>query len=351
MKIIKGKVFEPTKCVLYGIAGIGKTTLAGKFPAPLFIDLERGSMQLDVDRIVPETYAEVKAVISNLEQDSAGYKTLVIDSADWLETKIIQDICRAANVDSIEKYEKGYGKGWTKVSEEWAELLDRLDRLRVRNGMHIVLIGHSKVKKYTPADDSDYDRYTLTMGDRSAEALKKWADMVLFVKYDTYTVEENGKTKVKGNGKRVMYTTFAPCWDAKNRYGLPDKVPFEISSLAPVFKGGCPERAESTVPAAKIAEPARRDGATANPPQNVPETAKPAITAPPAVAPESERITELRELLETSGITEDELMAEVVRNGAVPAGTPLSNLNERTCNRLITHWETVSNNIKIKRSK
>ena len=40
MKIAKGKKASPAKVVIYGHEGVGKSTLASKFPSPLFLDIE-----------------------------------------------------------------------------------------------------------------------------------------------------------------------------------------------------------------------------------------------------------------------------------------------------------------------
>lgn len=40
MEIIKGKIPGAKKVVVYGPEGIGKSTFASMFPAPLFIDTE-----------------------------------------------------------------------------------------------------------------------------------------------------------------------------------------------------------------------------------------------------------------------------------------------------------------------
>ena len=85
MEIITGRKSTPVKGVLYGVAGIGKTTFAAKWPKPLFLDVEQGSWQLDVARVIPKSYAEFKDCIRQLQADAMGYQTLVIDSADWLE--------------------------------------------------------------------------------------------------------------------------------------------------------------------------------------------------------------------------------------------------------------------------
>lgn len=47
MNITKGKIPSPLKVVLYGVEGIGKSTFASQFPAPLFIDTEGSTKNLD----------------------------------------------------------------------------------------------------------------------------------------------------------------------------------------------------------------------------------------------------------------------------------------------------------------
>ena len=80
--------------------------------------------------------------------------------------------------------------------------------------------------------------------------LKEWADMVLFANYETYVVSPDNKMEKKkvSGGKRVMHTTHHACWDAKNRFGLPDKVNFDFGSIAG-FIPGTPEYAAAQSPA------------------------------------------------------------------------------------------------------
>lgn len=59
MKITRGKIPGAKKCVLYGPEGIGKSTLAAQFPAPLFIDTENGTKELDVARFDKPTSWEM----------------------------------------------------------------------------------------------------------------------------------------------------------------------------------------------------------------------------------------------------------------------------------------------------
>ena len=43
-----GKIETAKKVVIYGPEGIGKSTLASKFPRPVFIDCEGSTNELDV---------------------------------------------------------------------------------------------------------------------------------------------------------------------------------------------------------------------------------------------------------------------------------------------------------------
>ena len=59
--------------------------------------------------------------------------------------------------------------------------------------------------------------------------------MLLFMNYKTFVVvSENGTAKGQG-GKRVIYTSHHPCWDAKNRHGLPEEIEADFSEIAHLF--------------------------------------------------------------------------------------------------------------------
>jgi hypothetical protein len=49
--IENGPFIRAQKIVIYGPEAVGKSTLASKFPNPLFYDVEDGSLRLDVRRI------------------------------------------------------------------------------------------------------------------------------------------------------------------------------------------------------------------------------------------------------------------------------------------------------------
>ena len=51
MQIITGKQAGALKTVIYGPEGIGKSTLAARFPRPVFIDTEGSTRHMDVSRM------------------------------------------------------------------------------------------------------------------------------------------------------------------------------------------------------------------------------------------------------------------------------------------------------------
>ncbi|MGH8017743.1 MAG: ATP-binding protein [Opitutaceae bacterium] len=164
---------------------------------------------------------------------SHGFKTFVIDSVDSLERLLAVEICRKSNKDGLEDF--GYGKGFTYLAEEFARFLALLDRLRER-GMHLVLIGHSTIRKFEAPDAAgSYDRYELKLAKQVAALTKEWVDALLFVNYVTKLTEKDGKQKAVGGRERVIHTTHAAAFDAKNRYGLEEKLPCTIVALAPIF--------------------------------------------------------------------------------------------------------------------
>ena len=236
MQITRGKIPCAKKTVIYGPEGIGKSTFASMFPDPVFIDTEGSTKDMDVARLPsPSSWDmlvdEVRYTIANPHI----CRTLAIDTADWAEQLCVGHICNKYQKAGIEDF--GYGKGYTFLQEEFGRLLNLLEEL-VGKGVHIVLNAHAKMRKFEQPDEMGaYDRWEMKLSKQVAPMVKEWADMVLFANYKTHVVKVDGRNKAQG-GARVMYTAHHSCWDAKNRYGLPEELPFEYGFIAHIFSGG-----------------------------------------------------------------------------------------------------------------
>jgi len=230
-----GKIETAKKVVIYGPEGIGKSTLASKFPRAVFIDCEGSTKALDVARYpAPLTWEEITAYINDAVVNHTC-DTLVIDTADWCETFCAKYTCEKLNIKNIE--DMGYGKGYTYLTQNFAELLKQCDVL-IANGINVVFTAHAIMRKIEQPDEMGaYDHYEMKLSKRTAPLLKEWADMVLFCNYKTNIITDSKTNSKKATGgTRVMYTTHHPCWDAKNRYGLPEMMDMDFSGIAHLFK-------------------------------------------------------------------------------------------------------------------
>lgn len=108
-----------------------------------------------------------------------------------------------------------------------------------------------------------YDHWEMKTSKKVVPMIREWADAVFFANYKTRVVEVDKKKKAQG-GKRVMYTNHTPFWDAKNRYGLPDEVPFEFLSIAHIFSTFQTKAAGRQEQPTDTAEPSATSGKQGN---------------------------------------------------------------------------------------
>ena len=239
MKIIRGRQTNAIKTVIFGVEGVGKTTLAAQFPDPLFIDTEGSTTHMDVARFdKPTSWTMLKQQIQFVKQNKPC-KTLVIDTLDWAEQLAIGFICERGGKSDITSF--GYGDGFVQLEQEFGRFLNYLTDLS-EVGINVVLTAHAKITRFDdPSEMGAYDRYEMKLGNKTtaktSALTKEWGDMVLFAKYKVLSVAtDNQGKKFKGQGgARVIHTTHHPAWDAKNRFDLPDEIPMDFSAIAHVF--------------------------------------------------------------------------------------------------------------------
>lgn len=240
MNIIRGKIASAQKVVIYGPEGIGKSTFAAQFPEPLFIDTEGSTKNMDIARMdKPSSWTMLKNQIAFVKQNPTVCKTLVIDTIDWAEKLCVEDICALHNKSGIEDF--GYGNGYVYEMEAFGRFLNSLEEL-VDTGVNVVLTAHAQLRKFSQPDEfGEYDRWELKLGKKTGSLIsplvKEWADLLLFANYKTVAVatDDKGKKFKAQGGERIMYATHHPCWDAKNRHGLPDSMPFDYAQISHIF--------------------------------------------------------------------------------------------------------------------
>ena len=235
LNITTGKIDRALKVVIYGSEGIGKTTFASAFPEPLFIDTEGGTSHMDIRRIDrPKSWSELLSIIGEVAATPDVCKTLVLDTADWAEQLCVSHVCEKYKQSSIEGF--GYGKGYTYLAEEFSRLLSALDKV-IDSGKNVAITAHAKMRKFEQPDEQGaYDRWEMKLSKQVSPLLKEWCDMLLFLNYRTYVITTDTNIKKAQGGKRVIYTAHHPCWDAKNRHGLPEEMSMDFDNIAHLFK-------------------------------------------------------------------------------------------------------------------
>lgn len=356
-----GKIATAQKVVIYGPEGVGKSTLAARFPKPLFIDTEGSTNKMDVARYPkPTSWEMLKNEVR--EAPKTGCKTIVIDTIDWAEKLCIASICDASQKKGIEDF--GYGKGYVYEREEFGKFLDLLQDT-VDSGVNVVLTAHAQIRKFEQPDElGAYDRWELKLGQKTGSQIspivKEWADMVLFCNYKTHTVvtDKEGKKRKAQGGERVMYTSHNPCWDAKNRDGLPEILPLAYEPIAHIFGSApAPEPVQKAAP--ETAQPMWYPGG--EPPQAAPEPAPTPVPVPPPQMPDTlptEQIDpdefipegipkELADLMRADGIADYEIREVVAQEGYCPPDMPISAYPpDFITGWIIAGWENVKAKIK-----
>ena len=354
--ITSGPTATAQKVVLYGVEGIGKSTFASQFPNPVFIDTEGSTSNMNVQRLDNPNSWQMLLDEVNYVKQSRICSTLIIDSADWAER-----ICKEhlAVLGKWTDSNNDYGAKYVALEKEFGLLINKLSDL-VELGINVVLTAHAKLKKKEEPDQMGaFDRYQLKMEDKTGAIVKEWADMVLFANYEmTVLTDEKTKSKKATGGHRVMYATHYPGWDAKNRHGLPDKLPFEFGTIAHIFNETHTPVQEPEPQEAPVVETQPEQveliptpgawtpggGEVADTSTNQNQFSRDPIVLDPGIDPQ------LAQLMTANGVTEDEVKAVVVEKGFMPAEVAVKDYpSDLVQGGLVAQWANIFAQITAKR--
>lgn len=234
--VTSGRRPAPRRVMLYGTHGIGKSTFASRAPKPIFLQTEDGLGEIDCDKLpLTTTFDEAMRALSELYTGEHPYRTVVVDSLDWLERLIWAEVCRKRSVESIEDI--GYAKGYSFALTQWREFLEGLSALRNDKGMMTILIAHARIERFDNPETDSYDRYVPRLHRLASQVIQEWCDEVLFATYKVYTKQtdqgfDRKRTQGIGMGERILRTAERPAHVAKNRLNLPEEMPLDWDTYA-----------------------------------------------------------------------------------------------------------------------
>ena len=161
-----------------------------------------------------------------------------------------------------------------------------------------------------PDEMGAYDRWEMKLSKQVAPLLKEWCDLLLFCNYQTFVVTSENNTQKAQGGKRVMYTSHHPAWDAKNRVHLPEVLELDYKHIAHIF---AEQPKQSSAAKSDVADKTEPTAAEA-----------------------------LREILEKAGVSEKEIQQVVAARGKYPITTTIDEYpDEFIFGYVIKYWNQI----------
>ncbi len=257
------KIISKPITLMYGEPGIGKTTFASKAPNVVFVNIEKGADNIEIQRaridegdgkerdcqIFEEVQYLVDSLIAGAEASPAGalpFENVCIDSADALELFIQDYVCRISNKKSIASFK--YGSGYDFAFDNFKLFWRKLERLR-ELGVGVIVTAHAKVEKFANPEGQDFDYYEIKCHKKIAGHMVQYADNVLFARREQAATDDNGKIRGVSSNVRFIHTQKHAAWVAKNRYNLPDKMPLNWAEYQAKMDAFVPAKPDEMVKA------------------------------------------------------------------------------------------------------
>lgn len=239
---------------IVGFPGAGKTSLAGMFPSPIFIQAETSSTVFetwDAD-VQPSFFPElptpskaknirvsevIREQLLALATQPHDYKTVVIDSVTTLNALIEREVVEfdPAGATSIGDAAGGFFKGYLVAAGIHADIRRYCETLR-KKGITVVFLAHTGVMKMKNRPDvGEYTAFSIDMPEKARNTYVAHSDAVIYIKSEEFVMgsETNKKGqvtkfgRVTNTGDRVLITSSDGTIgyiDAKNRYDMPPQI-------------------------------------------------------------------------------------------------------------------------------
>lgn len=230
--------------LIYGAEGRGKSTLSSKFPDAVWLLMEQGlprGVNVAAMRGV-DSFEGALSGLRFLHSEDHSYKTLVIDTLDAFEPHVLEWVCAKNNWRNIEQ--PSYGKGWVMADDAWRRFLNALNIVRAARGMTIVLTAHAAIERIDDPRAPTYTSYLPKLHKRARALVMDACDVIGFLSEDLRVVSDDGgfreRTRATAGNGRYLFVEGRPAFAAKNRYGMPEKLPvpadFNIETLTQYWR-------------------------------------------------------------------------------------------------------------------
>jgi len=225
MEILSTAKNKPPRLLIHGSHFSGKSSIGASAYSTLFMNIEQGLNEIEAQAMpTPATTSEIINQLRWFYKGEHDFKTLVVDSLDWMEAVINSTVLEENNLKTlVDKFAKGHKLAF----QEFIKIKDALEAIHRDKNACIIVLCHSVVKEFKDPAGENYDRYGLKLRDAVSELFCEWADMVGFlhpeVEVDKESKKEGGfgkKNKAITSGRRLLSVNQNPAYRAGNRYGI-----------------------------------------------------------------------------------------------------------------------------------
>lgn len=192
--IIQSKI----KALIYGQAGMGKTTLALSAPRPLLLDFDGGVNRVNYahqkDTVQVGTFQEALDV---LKEDLSEYDTIIVDTIGKMMDFIITKVCGTSNPRI---------QDWGRINQEFSGFV----RIASSLNKHLIFVAHRDVRK-----EGEDNVFVPAVREKTYSAIVTELDLLGYMDMN----------------KNVRQITFNPSSknDGKNTCNLPTLIAIPIS--------------------------------------------------------------------------------------------------------------------------
>lgn len=227
-KSLKGKFI-----MLYGLPGVGKTSLAAQFPKSIIIGFEMGTNGLDDVYVQPtKTWNEWKQIVSQLLKKpelKEKFETICIDTTDSAWDLCVKYICSQNGVEKLGDIP--WGQGYDQAKKEFASGFRDLSYA----GYGLVFISHSTEKTFKDEKGEEYTQIAPALPNRPYDIINKMVDIIGYIR----EIEtENGERK------RFVFFRGDDRFFAKSRFQyIEPKVEFSYHNIVEAIQAACDKQA------------------------------------------------------------------------------------------------------------